>query len=163
MLDFCVGLDTEFSEVVEGSHLYFPKTKFEHVCIGWHTDAYIHTRTHIYTHTHACTHIHTNMRAHTHKHTCTHTCKHTYIMIQHTYIHAMYKHTIAHSCTLTGMLVISGRTEQGPEAVDLWHSQQLRCLQEMSQEARDGWYDHIWCWDGASVLRATWNRQNHDG
>ena len=33
MLDFCVGLDTEFSEVVEGSHLYFPKTKFEQVCI----------------------------------------------------------------------------------------------------------------------------------
>ena len=31
MLDFCVGLDTEFSEIVEGSHLYFPKTKFEHV------------------------------------------------------------------------------------------------------------------------------------
>ena len=31
MLDFCVGLDTEFSEVVEGSHLYFPKTKFEQV------------------------------------------------------------------------------------------------------------------------------------
>ena len=36
LLDFCVGLDTEFSEVVEGSHLYFPKTKFEQVCI--HTD-----------------------------------------------------------------------------------------------------------------------------
>ena len=32
MLDFCVGLDTEFSEIVEGSHLYFPKTKFEQVC-----------------------------------------------------------------------------------------------------------------------------------
>lgn len=31
MLDFCVGLDTEFSELVEGSHLYFPKTKFESV------------------------------------------------------------------------------------------------------------------------------------
>ena len=31
MLDFCVGLDTEFSEAVEGSHLYFPKTKFEQV------------------------------------------------------------------------------------------------------------------------------------
>ena len=31
MLDFCVGLDTEFSEIVEGSHLYFPKTKFEQV------------------------------------------------------------------------------------------------------------------------------------
>lgn len=34
MLDFCVGLDTEFSEVVEGSHLYFPKTKFEHVILS---------------------------------------------------------------------------------------------------------------------------------
>ena len=33
MLDFCVGLDTEFSEVVEGSHLYHPKTKFEQVCL----------------------------------------------------------------------------------------------------------------------------------
>lgn len=32
MLDFCVGLDTEFSEMVEGSHLYFPKTKFDNVC-----------------------------------------------------------------------------------------------------------------------------------
>ena len=32
MLDFCVGLDTEFSEIVEGSHLYYPKTKFEQVC-----------------------------------------------------------------------------------------------------------------------------------
>ena len=31
MLDFCVGLDTEFSEIVEGSHLYFPQTKFEQV------------------------------------------------------------------------------------------------------------------------------------
>lgn len=31
MLDFCVGLDTEFSEIVEGSHLYFPKTKFDQV------------------------------------------------------------------------------------------------------------------------------------
>ena len=31
MLDFCVGLDTEFSEIVEGSHLYYPKTKFEQV------------------------------------------------------------------------------------------------------------------------------------
>ena len=31
MLDFCVGLDTEFSEVVEGSHLYYPKTRFEQV------------------------------------------------------------------------------------------------------------------------------------
>ena len=28
MLDFCVGLDTEFSEIVEGSHLYYPKTQF---------------------------------------------------------------------------------------------------------------------------------------
>ena len=33
MLDFCVGLDTEFSEIVEGSHLYYPKTKFDQVCI----------------------------------------------------------------------------------------------------------------------------------
>ena len=32
MLDFCVGLDTEFSEIVEGSHLYYPKTRFEQVC-----------------------------------------------------------------------------------------------------------------------------------
>jgi len=32
MLDFCVGLDTEFSEIVEGSHLYFPKTQFDQVC-----------------------------------------------------------------------------------------------------------------------------------
>ena len=31
MLDFCVGLDTEFSEVVEGSHLYFPKTQIDKV------------------------------------------------------------------------------------------------------------------------------------
>ena len=31
MLDFCVGLDTEFSEIVEGSHLYYPKTKFNQV------------------------------------------------------------------------------------------------------------------------------------
>ena len=31
MLDFCVGLDTEFSEIVEGSHLYYPRTKFEQV------------------------------------------------------------------------------------------------------------------------------------
>ena len=31
MLDFCVGLDTEFSEIVEGSHLYYPKTRFEQV------------------------------------------------------------------------------------------------------------------------------------
>ena len=31
MLDFCAGLDTEFSEIVEGSHLYFPQTKFEQV------------------------------------------------------------------------------------------------------------------------------------
>ena len=31
MLDFCVGLDTEFSEMVEGSHLYYPKTKFDQV------------------------------------------------------------------------------------------------------------------------------------
>lgn len=31
MLDFCVGLDTEFSEIVEGSHLYYPKTKLNHV------------------------------------------------------------------------------------------------------------------------------------
>ena len=31
MLDFCVGLDTEFSEIVEGSHLYFPKTQFAQV------------------------------------------------------------------------------------------------------------------------------------
>jgi len=37
MLDFCVGLDTEFSEIVEGSHLYYPKTKFEQV----------HTRHHV--------------------------------------------------------------------------------------------------------------------
>lgn len=33
MLDFCVGLDTEFSEIVEGSHLYYPKTKFEQVIV----------------------------------------------------------------------------------------------------------------------------------
>ncbi|XP_064405407.1 uncharacterized protein LOC135350521 [Halichondria panicea] len=33
MLDFCVGLDTEFSEIVEGSHLYFPKTKFDSVIL----------------------------------------------------------------------------------------------------------------------------------
>ena len=33
MLDFCVGLDTEFSEIVEGSHLYFPQTNFEQVVI----------------------------------------------------------------------------------------------------------------------------------
>ena len=33
MLDFCVGLDTEFSEIVEGSHLYYPKTKFDQVGI----------------------------------------------------------------------------------------------------------------------------------
>eukprot|EP00731_Ephydatia_muelleri_P032086 Em0023g593a len=34
MLDFCVGLDTEFSEIVEGSHLYYPKTKFEQVVLS---------------------------------------------------------------------------------------------------------------------------------
>jgi SpoVK/Ycf46/Vps4 family AAA+-type ATPase len=34
MLDFCVGLDTEFSEIVEGSHLYYPKTKFESVVLS---------------------------------------------------------------------------------------------------------------------------------
>eukprot|EP00800_Vazella_pourtalesii_P010699 TRINITY_DN2610_c0_g4_i1.p1 TRINITY_DN2610_c0_g4~~TRINITY_DN2610_c0_g4_i1.p1 ORF type:complete len:970 (-),score=246.43 TRINITY_DN2610_c0_g4_i1:85-2994(-) len=34
MLDFSVGLDTEFSEVVEGSHLYFPKTKFNNVILS---------------------------------------------------------------------------------------------------------------------------------
>ena len=33
MLDFCVGLDTEFSELVEGSHLYFPKTNFDNVSV----------------------------------------------------------------------------------------------------------------------------------
>lgn len=33
MLDFCVGLDTEFSEIVEGSHLYYPKTKFDQVLL----------------------------------------------------------------------------------------------------------------------------------
>ena len=32
MLDFCVGLDTEFSETVEGSHLYYPQTKFSQAC-----------------------------------------------------------------------------------------------------------------------------------
>ena len=48
MLDFCVGLDTEFSEIVEGSHLYFPQTKFEQVNI---THTYIHTHTHSYSHT----------------------------------------------------------------------------------------------------------------
>ena len=31
MVDFCVGLDTEFSEVVEGSHLYYPKIKLDQV------------------------------------------------------------------------------------------------------------------------------------
>ena len=31
MLDFCVGLDTEFSEIVDGSHLYYPKTQFSQV------------------------------------------------------------------------------------------------------------------------------------
>ena len=36
MLDFCVGLDTEFSEIVEGSHLYYPKTKFEQVDVTGH-------------------------------------------------------------------------------------------------------------------------------
>ena len=36
MLDFCVGLDTEFSEIVEGSHLYYPKTKFEQVCMPYY-------------------------------------------------------------------------------------------------------------------------------
>ena len=36
MLDFCVGLDTEFSEIVEGSHLYYPKTKFEQVNVTGH-------------------------------------------------------------------------------------------------------------------------------
>ena len=41
MLDFCVGLDTEFSEIVEGSHLYYPKTKFEQVdVIGHVTNLY---------------------------------------------------------------------------------------------------------------------------
>ena len=67
MLDFCVGLDTEFSEVVEGSHLYFPKTKFEQVCI----DIYTHTLARMHAHTH--THIHTHTLACTHTHTHTHT------------------------------------------------------------------------------------------
>lgn len=49
MLDFCVGLDTEFSEVVEGSHLYFPKTKFDQVmitesCLGAISCSAVHTR-----------------------------------------------------------------------------------------------------------------------
>ncbi|XP_019854420.1 PREDICTED: uncharacterized protein LOC105313451 [Amphimedon queenslandica] len=34
MLDFCVGLDTEFSEIVEGSHLYYPKTLFDQVVLS---------------------------------------------------------------------------------------------------------------------------------
>eukprot|EP00026_Physarum_polycephalum_P001373 Phypoly_transcript_01374.p1 GENE.Phypoly_transcript_01374~~Phypoly_transcript_01374.p1 ORF type:complete len:556 (+),score=115.18 Phypoly_transcript_01374:1030-2697(+) len=33
MLDFTVGLDTEFSEVVEGSHLYHPTVQLEHVVL----------------------------------------------------------------------------------------------------------------------------------
>ena len=43
MLDFCVGLDTEFSEIVEGSHLYFPKTKFDSVRATTHPYAHTHT------------------------------------------------------------------------------------------------------------------------
>ena len=40
MLDFCAGLDTEFSEIVEGSHLYFPQTKFKQVAIMSQCAAY---------------------------------------------------------------------------------------------------------------------------
>ena len=38
MLDFCVGLDTEFSEIIEGSHLYFPKTNFDSVLYNYLTE-----------------------------------------------------------------------------------------------------------------------------
>ena len=58
MLDFCVGLDTEFSEVVEGSHLYFPKTKFEHVRIDTQRHIYRYTYNgHTRMHTHAGIHL----------------------------------------------------------------------------------------------------------
>ena len=43
MLDFCVGLDTEFSEIVEGSHLYYPKTKFEQVSLIVTYDSPLHS------------------------------------------------------------------------------------------------------------------------
>lgn len=47
MLDFCVGLDTEFSEIVEGSHLYFPKTKFEQVLFNmFHAELLLFTLSH---------------------------------------------------------------------------------------------------------------------
>jgi hypothetical protein len=33
MLDFCVGLDTEFSEIVDGSHLYSPNVEFDDIIL----------------------------------------------------------------------------------------------------------------------------------
>jgi SpoVK/Ycf46/Vps4 family AAA+-type ATPase len=33
MLDFCVGLDTEFSELVDGSHLYTPNVQLDDVIL----------------------------------------------------------------------------------------------------------------------------------
>lgn len=33
MLEFSLGLDTEFGELVEGSHLYFPKVNLETVIL----------------------------------------------------------------------------------------------------------------------------------
>ncbi len=67
MLDFCVGLDTEFSEIVEGSHLYYPKTKFDSVRATTHP--YAHTHTHTHTHTSHTSHTHTLHPSHTHTHT----------------------------------------------------------------------------------------------
>ena len=49
MLDFCAGLDTEFSEIVEGSHLYFPQTKFEQVAIMSQCELVLHINCHMNT------------------------------------------------------------------------------------------------------------------
>ena len=65
MLDFCVGLDTEFSEIVEGSHLYFPKTKFEQVNNSYYSSLVHHmylmaefiqlSTCHVHEHVYTCT------------------------------------------------------------------------------------------------------------
>lgn len=52
MLDFCVGLDTEFSEIVEGSHLYFPQTKFEQV-----QATTVHIKHSVYINLYMCTYM----------------------------------------------------------------------------------------------------------
>ncbi|CAE7433719.1 katnal2, partial [Symbiodinium microadriaticum] len=41
MLDFCVGLDTEFSEIVDGSHLYSPTVNFDDIILPDETKALV--------------------------------------------------------------------------------------------------------------------------